>query len=75
MNFLVIYPTFFVHYSRDISDLNNKTGSATSYILLEENKLHPSENVMEGEPVGAKTVKQWRVEYLSDFATRMDRCK
>ena len=59
----------------DIPDLTGKKGSITSYIPPEENKLHPSPDVMEGEHIGAKTVNQWRVEYLSDFATRMDRCK
>lgn len=28
----------------------------------------------EGSWAGAKHVSQWRVDYLSDFATRMDRC-
>ena len=34
---------------------------------------HPS--VAEGVHPGAKSVNQWRVEFLSDFAKRMDRCK
>jgi len=35
----------------------------------------PSPDVAEGEHIGAKTVSQWREEFLGDFATRMDRCK
>ncbi len=35
----------------------------------------PSEAVAEGEHIGAKTVSQWREEFLGDFAARMDRCK
>ena len=29
----------------------------------------------EGAHQGAKTINRWRVEYLRDFATRMERCK
>lgn len=35
----------------------------------------PSEAVAEGEHIGARTVSQWREEFLGDFAARMDRCK
>jgi len=28
-----------------------------------------------GEYPGAKTISQWRVDYLSDFAARLDRCQ
>jgi hypothetical protein len=35
----------------------------------------PSLELAEGVHVGAKTVSQWREEYLADFAARMDRCK
>jgi hypothetical protein len=35
----------------------------------------PSEDVTEGEHIGAKTVSQWREDFLSDFAARMLRCK
>jgi hypothetical protein len=35
----------------------------------------PSPEVAEGPHHGARTVSQWREEYLSDFAARMDRCK
>jgi len=35
----------------------------------------PSPDVAEGQHIGAKTVNQWREEFLSDFKERMDRCK
>jgi hypothetical protein len=35
----------------------------------------PSEDVAEGEHIGAKTVSRWREAFLGDFAMRMDRCK
>ena len=71
----------------NIPGLDGKKGSITSYLTPEENKLHPAQDlpnwwtddpspdVMEGKHIGAKTVNQWRVEWLSDFAARMDRCK
>jgi len=71
----------------NIPDLNNKTGSITVYPTPETNKLHPaaelpnwwtddpSNELKEGEHIGAKTVNKWRVDYLTDFAKRMERCK
>jgi len=35
----------------------------------------PSAALREGPHIGAKTVSQWRIEFLSDFGNRMDRCK
>jgi hypothetical protein len=35
----------------------------------------PDPAFKEQEHFGAKTVNQWREEYLRDFAQRMDRCK
>jgi hypothetical protein len=35
----------------------------------------PSPELAEGLHIGAKTVNQWREDFLRDFATRMDRCK
>jgi len=35
----------------------------------------PSEHVAEGEHIGARTVSQWREDFLRDFAARMLRCK
>jgi len=31
--------------------------------------------VAEGEHIGARTVSQWREDFLRDFAARMLRCK
>ena len=35
----------------------------------------PAPAAAEGVHPGAKSVNQWREEFLRDFATRMDRCK
>jgi hypothetical protein len=71
----------------NIPSLNGQKGSITSYLTPEENKLHPSpefpnwwaddpsRELMDDGHIGAKTVNQWRVDYLSDFAKRMDRCQ
>lgn len=73
--------------SSNIPSLNGKKGSITAYRTPEENRLNPSPNfpnwwrddplpeLAEGEHIGAKTINQWRVDYLSDFARRMNRCK
>ena len=34
----------------------------------------PEPALMEQEHYGAKTINQWREDYLWDFARRMDRC-
>ena len=35
----------------------------------------PSEDIAEGEHIGAKTVSRWREDFLYNFAARMLRCK
>ncbi len=71
----------------NVSALNGKTGGITSFVPPPDVAQHPSsqlpnwwtddpsEDVAEGEHIGAKTVNRWREEFLGDFATRMDRCK
>ena len=68
-------------------ELDGQTGRITSYLTPEENKLYPDPNipnwwtddpspdVAEGQHIGAKTVSQWREDFLTDFKERMDRCK
>ena len=34
----------------------------------------PTPALREGEHIGAKTVSQWRADFLRDFAERMQRC-
>jgi hypothetical protein len=70
-----------------IPALNGKTGGITAFVPppdVAENPSSrlpnwwtddPSEDVAEGEHIGARTVSRWREEFLSDFAARMDRCK
>ena len=36
---------------------------------------NPAPAVKEGKHIGAKTVNRWRIEYLQDFAQRMDRAQ
>lgn len=71
----------------NVPALNGKTGGITSFVPLPDVAQHPSsqlpnwctddpsEDVAEGEHIGAKTVSRWREEFLGDFATRMHRCK
>ena len=35
----------------------------------------PAPEFAEGEHIGAKTVSRWRVDFLTDFATRLRRCE
>ncbi len=35
----------------------------------------PAPEVAEGPHIGARTVSQWREDFLRDFAARMDRCQ
>lgn len=70
----------------NVASLDGKTGSFTSYLPPAGRKLQPaldlpnwwtddpSEQLKEGPHIGAKTVSQWRIQFLSDFAARMDRC-
>jgi hypothetical protein len=70
----------------NIENINGKTGSVTVFIPGAELGEQPSSKfpnwwtddpnpeVAEGEHIGAKTVNQWREEYLTDFAKRMERC-
>ncbi len=67
--------------------LDGISGGITAYLPPEENRLHPDSNypnwwtddpardVAEGNHIGAKTVSQWREDFLTDFKERMDRCK
>lgn len=71
----------------NLPELDGKTGGITSYRPPFYNKLlpatdlpnwwtdDPSPEVAEGVIVGAKTVSQWREEFLKDFAKRFLRCK
>jgi len=76
--------TYTIH--SNIPALDGQTGSFTSYLTPAGKQYHPSElpnwwtddpsfTLREEEHIGAKTVNQWRVEFLSDFAKRMDRCR
>jgi len=71
----------------NVSVLNGKTGGITSFVPPPDVAQHPSlqlpnwwtddpsEDVAEGQHIGAKTVSQWREDFLRDFAARMHRCK
>ena len=71
----------------NVSVLDGKTGGITSFVpppdVAQHPSLHlpnwwtddPSEDVAEGQHIGAKTVSQWREDFLRDFAARMRRCK
>ncbi len=70
----------------NIPSLNNLSGSITSYLPPESNKLHPSSlypywwtddpspEFMEDGHFGIKTLNCWREDFLKDFAERMSRC-
>ena len=67
--------------------LNGKKGGITAFVPPPEvarrpsSRLpnwwtdDPSKHVAEGQHIGAKTVSQWREDFLRDFAARMLRCK
>jgi len=67
--------------------LAGKTGGFTSYWPPSKQAARPSSRypnwwtddpdpaVAEGGFAGAKTVSQWRVDFLRDFAARMERCQ
>ncbi len=70
----------------NVPEIDGKTGGITAYIPPLSLAKHPSEKYRnwwtddprpefaEGEHIGAKTVSQWREEFLKDFAKRMARC-
>jgi hypothetical protein len=69
-----------------VAELDGKSGGFTSYLpaaqrAMEGSSRHrnwwtddPGPAVAEGVHHGAKTVSRWRVDYLQDFARRMERC-
>jgi hypothetical protein len=70
----------------NIPTINKLKGSITSYRPPESNSLYPSamypnwwtddpspEYIEDGH-IGIKTVNKWRIEFLTDFAMRMQRC-
>jgi len=71
----------------NVLTLNGKKGGITAFVPPPEvaqrpsSRLpnwwtdDPSEHVAEGEHIGARTVSQWREDFLRDFAARMLRCK
>lgn len=71
----------------NISSLDGKTGGITAAFPSPEMAQHPSAKFSnwwtddpspefaEGPHQGAKTVSQWREQYLKDFAARMARCQ
>jgi hypothetical protein len=71
----------------NVPALNGKTGGITSFVPPPDVAQQPSpqlpnwwtddpsEDVAEGEHIGAKTVNQWREDFLRDFAARMLRCQ
>lgn len=70
-----------------LPELNGRTGAFTSYWpgpeLVRQPSLkypnwwtdNPDPAVAEGVHDGAKTISKYRVEFLNDFARRMERCK
>ncbi|WP_159517387.1 DUF1593 domain-containing protein [Sunxiuqinia indica] len=79
--------TFAFEIKSNIPDLNGKTGKVTAVIPSPELANQPSDKYsnwwtdnpnpefMVGDHIGAKTVSKWRKEFLTDFASRMDRCQ
>ncbi len=71
----------------NVPALDGKIGGITSFVPASDvaqrpsSQLpnwwtdNPSEDLAEGEHIGARTVSRWREEFLKDFANRMDRCK
>lgn len=70
----------------NVPSLDGRKGQITSYLPPPTAALHPSPRhpnwwtddpspaVAEGIHHGAKSVSQWREQYLRDFAARMARC-
>lgn len=79
--------TFTFEIKSNVPDLNGKTGKVTAVIpsagLANQasDKYpnwwtdNPNPEFMERDHIGAKTVSKWRKEFLTDFASRMDRCQ
>jgi hypothetical protein len=71
----------------NVPGLNGKTGGIMAFVPPPEMALRPAANlpnwwtdnpsldVAEGPHSGAKTVSQWREDFLRDFAKRMLRCQ
>ncbi|MHC4165937.1 MAG: DUF1593 domain-containing protein [Planctomycetota bacterium] len=71
----------------NVLTLNGKKGGITAFVPPPDAAQRPSaqlpnwwaddpsEDVAEGQHIGAKTVSQWREDFLRDFAARMLRCK
>jgi len=76
--------TFTFEIESNIAELNGKNGAITSFIPPPELASRPSDKFpnwytdnpspewMEGSHIGAKTVSQWREEYLMDWAGRLE---
>lgn len=71
----------------NLPEINGLKGSVTSFIPTADLAEQPAQKYpnwwtddprpefMEGKHIGAKTVSQWREEFLADFADRINRCK
>lgn len=71
----------------NVSDLNGLKGAVSSYIPTADLAATPSEKYpnwwtddprpqyLVGRHIGAKTVSDWREEFLGDFAERINRCQ
>ena len=67
--------------------LDGKTGEITAFLPPPDSAQQtaaglphwwtddPAAAMAEGPHLGAKTVSQWREEFLRDFAARMERCR
>lgn len=78
--------TFSFVVKSNVPEIDGKTGGVTAYIPPFSLAKQPSEKYpnwwtddpnpefADGEHIGAKTVSQWREEFLKDFAERMKRC-
>ncbi|MBK1835497.1 DUF1593 domain-containing protein [Roseibacillus ishigakijimensis] len=74
------------HVESNHADLAQIQGAFTARLRPHQETLEPSPRhphwwsddnaptTFEGVHAGAKTINRWRVEYLADFARRMDRC-
>jgi len=72
--------------SGNIPSINSLSGQIVSYLTLASDKDIPSPlyanwwiddpslEYIESRHIGAKTVNQWRIDFLRDFADRMYRC-